>query len=131
MNPAEEVRYNLTWYGEDAEMERVIVETLLRLPEDVRRFASEECLFVSVGGGAHGTANPLHFPEARDLWLIALSEVGPSDSLHSVVAHEIAHAWLGHRGQGAEEDEAAAYKQAQAWGFTGIGADAANDPRLR
>lgn len=64
--------------------------------------------------------------ERAKSWLLVLDERLPADRLPEVVAHEIAHAYLNHRGGlGAVDepddqepaDEAAAERLAAEWGF--------------
>jgi hypothetical protein len=55
-------------------------------------------------------------------WLIILrADMGAADA-PGVVAHEIAHAWLGHRLGYVPEEEDAALALPQTWGCTGSGA---------
>ncbi|HEX5951216.1 MAG TPA: hypothetical protein VFZ96_09445 [Actinomycetota bacterium] len=122
----------LMYLGDDARTERVIVETLLRLPEDVRAFALERCVFLSVGWAAPGLTLPGAVGvdpatrRSRDVWLIVLEEQAPLDLLASAAAHEIAHAWLRHDRLSEDlpdEHEVQAAELAQAWGFSGKPAD--------
>ena len=76
----------------------------MRLPQDVAEFALERCSFLSVGGKTWAQTMPVwalgrdleSIPE--NLWVITLSEQLQlsAEDIHSVVAHEIAHAWLKH-----------------------------------
>ena len=111
-------------------LDDLITLVVHRLPRDVRQFVSDHCTFVSVGGCSYGATFP---PNWADSWLIVLDgamvdRLG-EDGTMSVIAHEIAHALLGHslldpstyeRGDESLETEAA--QQTAAWGFVGIGA---------
>jgi hypothetical protein len=98
--PKEQIAYNLAFYGEDAETRSSIIRVLYQLPEDVVIFALDRCSFVSVGKAASGMVLPgkigVHSQKkrSRNCWLIILDERSTDDE--SVIAHEIAHAWLGH-----------------------------------
>jgi hypothetical protein len=62
------------------------------------------------------------------MWLVVLSEYLEGGEGEGIVAHEVAHAWLGHDpaicldGDEEAENEIAASKLAAEWGFSGIGA---------
>jgi hypothetical protein len=116
-----------------SQVEQKLIEALCRLPEDVRNFAVERCFFAVLGGpNAHGFF-VLHASlsagagEPRELVVLNSSRAAEDEdeAFQSIVAHEIAHLWLGHPEMGspdfvANEDEAA--KLVREWGFTGIGA---------
>ena len=60
------------------------------------------------------------------MWLILLEENLTEKDARSIIAHEIAHAWLGHNRLAADTDasvEIEAVRQVKQWGFTGLGAD--------
>lgn len=123
---------DLMYLGEDVRTEHVIAETLVRLPDTVRAFALERCVFLSVGWAASGLTFPGGIgvdPEtrrSRNVWLIVLEEQAPRDALASVVAHEVAHAWLRHdrlSDELPEDHEVKAAELARRWGFTGRPAD--------
>ena len=123
---------DLMYLGEDARTERVIAETIFRLPESVRAFALEHCVFISVGWAASGMTLPGGIGvdpvtrRSRNVWLIVLEEQAPRDSLASVVAHEVAHAWLRHdrlSEELPEDHEVRAAELARRWGFSGRPAD--------
>lgn len=124
-NSPEGVRYNLHMFVDDMELERIIVHTVCQLPLDVQLFLYEWCRFAAVGNGIKGQVLP---PSER--WLILL-DAGivadfSEDAAMGIVAHEIAHAVLGHNQldptiTAKVEIDAAAL--AQQWGFIGIGAD--------
>jgi hypothetical protein len=111
----------LDYTGENRATEQMIVSALLRLPEDVRTFATERCRFVSVGDQPHADdATP------SDRWLVELADGLDETSLAHVVATAVARAWLSHDGdQGGETDEEEAERElVTSWEFTGPGADA-------
>jgi hypothetical protein len=110
--------------GCEHEFERTLLRVSRsgRLPDEVQRFAGETCAFVAVGDDIQAqTLQPnIH------KWLIIVRE---SENRESVIAHEIAHAFLGHT-RGAEfppDEESRIESEARtlvrAWGFTGKGAD--------
>ena len=131
-NRFEQTAYDLAYYGEDPITERLIVEAISRLPERVAEFALDRCRFLSVGLVTLGMAMPgkvCSHPferRTRNMWLILLAEGLPDEDAHSIVAHEIAHAWLGHDRLSVElptECERDAATLTYEWGFTGKGAD--------
>jgi hypothetical protein len=98
-----------------------IARALDRLPADVLDFAITKCIFVSAGSAQkNGQCLPkwcLHGD-----WLILLNDQSPD--LETVIAHEVAHAWLGHGEEGdfrsdTESMENQAREKACEWGFTG------------
>ena len=104
---------------------RLIVEALERLPADVWEFALR-LRWVSVGVDALGLAG--RFDDGRGVVFLS-DEVCRMHPQHapSVIAHELAHHWLGHVGTGeglgdAYTHEVEACAQVAAWGFTGWGA---------
>lgn len=144
--------------GNDADIEQLIIQTLARLPEEVQEFVCTRCRFLSIGGSANAVVlngnmlfpPPLHFPEGIK-WaieqgrieellsnppkLILLSEHivdnYEREDIVSIIAHEIAHAYLGHepRHVGSEVNlpakrEVEACELARQWGFSGMGTDA-------
>jgi hypothetical protein len=132
------VAYELRYFGDDQEIYQALVATIMRLPQDVAEFVLERCSFVSVGGETWAQTMPV-WALVRDLesipenvWVITLSEKLSAEDLHSIIAHEIAHAWLKH-GEWLKhgktiykppDAESQAANQARDWGFTGKGADA-------
>lgn len=103
-----------------------ITLTVAALPQEVREFVYEDCFFATVGAGISGQV----LPRAIDRWLILLDAAMlndyDEDECRGVIAHEIAHAYLGHVMNDPSltiECEREAGAQAAAWGFTGIGAD--------
>lgn len=121
------------YYGEDIDTKQTIVEGVARLPLEVQEFVLDRCCFASVGRNALAQVLPgrvgLHPVEqkASNMWIIILTEgFRPDEDNRGMVAHEIAHAWLGHDRLGEPppdcEDQAA--NLAKQWGFTGKAADA-------
>jgi hypothetical protein len=95
-------------------MEAALARVLPRLPAEVRSFVADECRFLSLlGGKPYGHC-------ADGLITLALSQLSDTEA-DCVVAHEIAHAWLGHGpmpdGAQRERQEREAQEQAAAWGF--------------
>ena len=128
----DEVAYDVEYLGYDNATEVLICETVVRLPSDVAEFVFDRCRFVSVGKAALGTVLPgyvgTHPLEKRNdnMWLVVLGEEFKEKDAHSIVAHEIAHAWLGHDRLAKDvtvEVEVEACRLVQEWGFTGLGTD--------
>src|SRR4051794_24203993 len=84
--------------------------TLARLPVDVLEFALDQCAFASVGDGIRAQTLP---PVGR--WLILL---GDGEQLEAVVAHEIAHAFLGHESPNTDAQEQEVRDLVRSWGFS-------------
>jgi hypothetical protein len=103
----------------DRDAEDTIRRTLGRLPAEVRDFALDQCVFASIGPELPAMA--IQPPPGR--WVVLLSEGEPSES---VVAHEIAHAWLGHETWGTVAEEPRLESEVRglliSWVFTGLGA---------
>jgi hypothetical protein len=70
----------------------------------------------------------------RHRWVILLDGGQPADQIHAAIAHEIAHAWLGHESgaPSVPEDpflgERQAAQLAREWGLVGDGADPGRYP---
>lgn len=124
-----EVHESLQYFGESADMQRLIARTVAKLPDDVMEFACSRCRFITVSFGATYPGEiGLDWVKrrSRNMWVIVLGEKLPTKDAESIVAHEIAHAWLHHsildyRGSGFEVEKEAA-KLTQEWGFSGKGA---------
>jgi hypothetical protein len=131
----EDVAYALPYYGDDDALMRVIVDALMMLPCEVRAFALEHCCFLSIGRANLGMVLPGRIAtdpvrrRTRGRWFVLLAEDLPEGDAHGIVAHEVAHAWLGHDRlspecpQDCEEQTAGLTRD---WGFSGKGADAAH-----
>ena len=134
MNAAE-IRRRLKDYIPDTEYEvkKTIVETISRLPGDVIDWALPR-IFWFCPAECNGMAAPIKcgkqaIEDFRDdslqgesWWVIRMIYIAPQtfatsrDKQMWVMAHELAHHWLGHDDPSeASEDEAD--KQARAWGF--------------
>jgi hypothetical protein len=106
--------YPETWYR--------IAAVVSRLPAEVQRFVFTRCFFVSISGldGPVGlAAAPVRLPCDRP-WVLALRNSLPPEDAPGVIAHEIAHAWLGPNVPLAEipaDSDVRADAQAEAWGF--------------
>lgn len=100
-----------------------------RLPNNVRQFVQTQCRFLIFEDHVLGATLLVGRP-----WIIVLNgnilDRSSGDDILGIIAHEIAHAWLGHNGNrlGTREEESAAAQTAAAWGFTGIGATPPNEP---
>lgn len=121
------------YHGESDEIRRFLALVLLRLPERIREFAIERCAVLSVGHNAYGITWPARIAKKWRVginrrWLILLTENLPPGDEESIIAHEIAHAYLGHdRGSPdlPQDCEEQACNLVAKWGFSGKGADAA------
>lgn len=105
---------------DDASLKEVVM-ALCAMPEDARRFAIERVTFAGVGVSAAGLAiGPAALGGSS--WVVLLWE---RPGVGGTVAHEVAHALLGHEGRPCcAEDEREAATLAARWGFTGSSADA-------
>jgi len=100
------------------DLEHNIVMVVKKLPQKVRSFVYNKCAFTSANGGGHTLCQKT----LRRSWLIILDDKADKD----IVAHEIAHAWLGHKldfpdaratTEWGYKTEKEACEQATAWGF--------------
>ena len=101
-------------------LERLIVQTVHRLPNEAREFTYYNCRFTSVDDDG---VRIRHLPQTRQPWLITLGEGYVDESL---LVHEIAHAWLGHEYgpqhgelRVTQREEEAACDLTRQWGFDG------------
>lgn len=133
-NKEQAVFEDLPYHGDSQSMEVALVETICRLPDKVAEYALERCVFLSVGGVNNGQVLPAGIVTGgghrrrttRGVWIVILSETIGLDDIHSVIAHEIAHAYLKHDRYDPDLPqgcELAAAALAAEWGFSGIGAD--------
>ena len=96
---------------------------LVRLPAKVRDFALERCLIFTIGrdGQQAAVCWPASIVDKRQRrWIIVMDEDMGVD-VEATIAHEIAHAWLGHRESGSaahpHSNDVAADDLAVEWGF--------------
>jgi hypothetical protein len=107
-------------HSRDGRVERAINEVLSVIPEAVAKFALTRCTFVVLGR----TCSGFSLAPRPNRWLVVVGDFVDEWDIHSIVAHEIAHAWLRHDGRGdTVGDEQAACKLVMAWGISGSGAD--------
>ena len=123
--------YNLNdaWYAlgkvgvlasDDANFRRAYAHVLVRLPPKIRFFALERITILTIGRSAQGICWPASiFNRRRKKWLIVMDDDFDGD-FESAIAHEIAHAYLGHNrlmliGNTCEADADAL---AVEWGFS-------------
>jgi hypothetical protein len=127
---AKQIFSELSYYGDDDHLRARIAFVLARLPDDFVAFAIGRCSFLSVGRATTGMVLPGRLGvrgterRSRDCWLILLDEDMPDDN--SIIAHEIAHAWLRHdrlSGDDQQTWERDAAELAKSWGFVGRGTD--------
>ncbi len=110
------------------EMKRLICKTIALLPADVQEFATCNCTFIDFDGKNFGSAWPASLfthlnrrgRTMRNHWLITFGSALARNRNKGqfTVAHEIAHAWLGHA---IMSDNLLQEKQAddmvKSWGF--------------
>ena len=89
-------------------------------------FAIDSCAFFSIGRAGNAQCLPSRFvTEFGADWIIVIYDGAPD--LETVIAHEVAHAFLKHSVvdplMSQEETERQAREQTRDWGFTGKGAD--------
>ncbi|TMB65067.1 MAG: hypothetical protein E6J43_12440 [Chloroflexi bacterium] len=124
----------VAYLGEDNDLRSVIGDTIGRLPDDALLLAADRCVFVSVGRTVEGMTLPgdvlQRVDEDDPTWLILLDDrimdTKEADDVESVIAHEIAHAFLGHNRMTDDGDrsvEIATCKLVREWGFEGSGTD--------
>jgi len=156
-----EIGYRLDYFPPHGSLHTTVISTIRKLPKDVREFALENCFFFSMEegvygriiSGAHGSNMRWKLLERltdkeklrmlddfQHSWkiMILLRSETPENDIESVIAHEIAHAYLGHNEMDEIEVEEReieglmvpvniveyeAYKQTLTWGFEGSGAD--------
>jgi hypothetical protein len=118
------------------ELERLIVKVVARLPKRVAEYAINRCLFLQ--GIPYGITLPGYIVTGRhggkSRWVILFSYEFPEKDAESIIAHEIAHAWLKHDRYAVDigvECEIDASNLAKQWGFSGLGANANAHPSVR
>lgn len=123
---------NFVYLGNDEDMSLLIGDVLVRLPDEPLLKAIDHFVFASVGRSNQGLilpANILNGGEAES-WLILLDDAmitsRQAEDVRSVIAHEIAHAYLRHdplANAGDVSIELGASRLAREWGFQGSGTD--------
>ena len=111
--------------GDDDRLRLALASVLVRLPKRVRHFVQRRCQILSIGGlGVWGITWPASIVDKRKVkWLIVMSETAyrSQGRRESAIAHEVAHAWLGHNRLDPDispDVEEEADNQAVAWGFS-------------
>jgi hypothetical protein len=85
---------NLARYlGNDPRTHRALIRAPSRVPDDVLDVAIDKCAFFSLGGAGNGQCLPSRFIEGAE-WLLLIYDDAPD--IETVIAHEVAHAYLGH-----------------------------------
>ena len=152
----ETLHYRIPDYCDNVAVHTQLLRTVERLPDGVQEFVCERCVFLALAD--HGMVLPgrityPHFAETAEMvekappnasfskltdyveehertapkWIVLLQGT-PSDD-ESILAHEIAHAYLGHDrlaiydGDEAGHAEMAACELTKSWGFQGLGTD--------
>ena len=126
----EEIMYNLRIIGDvtidDEKYKKILLETLLKLPEEIREKILDEVLFIFTS--AYGTTFNLFFPippkkQAIEQKCIILNpalqekEKKTDEGIQDTIAHEIAHIVLDHFGSSDPEFEKEADDVIETWGF--------------
>lgn len=103
----------------DAKIERFLVKAVCRLPKVVQQFVLKNCYFVSAMRYNGACISISGITKRRFKHIIIIL-----NGSEKTVAHEIAHAWLGHDGtitmiseQTYNRQESAANRQVKKWGF--------------
>ena len=126
----EEIFYNLNIIGDvtidDEIYKRILVETLLRLTEEIRNKILDEVLFIFTT--AYETTFPLFFPNPQKkqeieqkciILNLALyeKETKTHKGIEDIIAREIAHIILDHFGSSDQNFEKEADDLIEKWGF--------------
>jgi hypothetical protein len=112
---------NVFCLGCSPDVQRLLNEVVATLPQEVQRFVGNNVCFIVVGP-SHGHGQTWHRRDLRPAqhwgeepgmadWIITLSDDGMT---RHTVAHEIAHAFQAHNGEGPEV-EAEADRLASEW----------------
>lgn len=115
------------YFGDDDSIRFSIAKVLPKIPNDVRDYVLNECFIFSAGKGDFGVTWPasmiLNSYDRLRSWIIILSEDMPEDDKDSIIAHEIAHAYLKHDrlSDVPVEVEKDACLLVKGWGFDGLG----------
>ncbi len=122
---------DIPYYGENEAITSAIDFVIQNVPEPVRVFALERCIFTSLDKGCGGCCFTVPLDPGLVVhpafWLIQISEdfyckssfryrKCSQNSLRYIVAHELAHAYLALTSVKLQ-DEAAAIQLAEQWGF--------------
>jgi len=157
-----DINERLDYSPSHGSLHTALISTIRKLPKEIREFALDNCFFLSMEEGLNGTVvagshgSNIHWPMLKHLedqekikrinnlerkWrtIVLLDyKIASDDDVDSIIAHEIAHAYLGHdhmmlgevenkevNGQSVPvlKLEYAAYKLTASWGFRGRGAD--------
>jgi len=86
------VEYCLNYVGNCWNIQTIIVETLCRLPREVKEFACQRCQFVSITEGVC-----LNLFNTKCKWIIIISEVLDKKDVCKTITINVARAWLHHR----------------------------------
>lgn len=110
-------RPSMAWLTE--ELDNALERVFDRLPADVQEYVDDKVTFICLSEDLAGLT--VRLPG----WTIILSDTIAHEDVESVIAHEIAHAWLKHDSLCSDDQakrEADARRQAREWGFFGHGA---------
>ncbi len=102
-----------------------VVQSLARMPSDARVRAIAECVFIGIGDDFGGLCLPSNCSATRDETIVV--DGGAPAGLETVIAHEVAHALLGHNIADQESSheaiEAEARSSSACGDLRGLGAD--------
>ena len=141
-------------YCDNIEVHTAVLKTVSRLPEDVQEYACGRCVFLALadygmvlpglityphssesvemieqapkGASRLELADYVETYERKAKWIILLPRCLAADEAQSIIAHEIAHAFLGHDRLSIcdfIDVETEACNLVRSWGFGGLGAD--------
>jgi Zn-dependent peptidase ImmA (M78 family) len=130
MDKLELIHYNTTFIGNTDESERLIVNTIARLPNEVQEEVMENVIFLDMGG-AYGNYTQYSVPQIKFnagitlLHIISLNldPIQEYEEKMYVIAHEIAHFIFRHTEELRHESEydlkeGDADRLIKKWGFT-------------
>ena len=141
-------------YCDNIEVHTAVLKTVSRLPADVQKYACERCVFLALAENGMVFPGRITYPhssesvemfeqvpcgaslleladyvetyERKAKWIILLPGCLAADEAQSIIAHEIAHAFLGHDRLSIcdfIDVETEACNLVRSWGFGGLGAD--------
>ena len=151
----EELDRRIPDYCDNIEVHTAVLKTVSRLPADVQEYACERCVFLALAENGMvfpGRITYPHWSESVEMleqapkgaskleladyleaafdrkakWIILLPGCLAADEAQSIIAHEIAHAFLGHDRLSIcdfIDVETEACNLVRSWGFGGRGAD--------